>query len=171
MADGETCTLVGRTSCTIAANGLLALFLVVSAVATAGAPIASRRDSTRPPLVGLSCGPQALLALAESRDDGTAAALRSLLMEEAVARPVTSAFELLSWSKRAGLPLVCRHVDARDLESLPLPAIGHFRSGHFALISSVDERWVMIRDDFTALNLPRREFECDFSGFVLCAPR
>ena len=135
-------------------------------------PGASEAASTgkEPQTVDLSCGPAALLAVAGAHDAETSSRLRAILRRDQLAiRPVSSLYDLAAWGRQAGLDPIGLRLDAQQLHRLPLPAIVHMKPGHFLALTEVrDARVVVIDQGMVTREIPRRDFDRRFSGYVLC---
>ncbi|MGD8452216.1 MAG: cysteine peptidase family C39 domain-containing protein [Phycisphaerae bacterium] len=121
----------------------------------------------------LSCGPAALMAVVEAHDREAACRLRELLDgDEPANRPVSSLYELATWARRAGLRPVALKVDTRQLPRLPLPVIVHVSPDHFLALTAVSDDRVCVIDQGPMMReIPRRDFDRQFRGYVLCVQR
>lgn len=119
----------------------------------------------------LSCGPAALMALAEAWDAQAAERLWELLeRDRAATRPVTSLHDLAAWGRQAGLDLVGLKVEPRQLARLPLPAIVQMRPDHFVVVleTADDDRVVLTDQGNVKRGLSCGECERQFTGYALC---
>jgi ABC-type bacteriocin/lantibiotic exporter with double-glycine peptidase domain len=121
---------------------------------------------------GLGCGPAALMAVT-AQDPLTASQLRAVLEDDQLARgPVNSLYDLATWARRVGLEPVGIKVDRRDLARVPLPVVVHVEPGHFLALMEVGcDRVVVVDQGSVTSEIPRRDFDRRFSGYVLCFKR
>lgn len=124
----------------------------------------------QPDTARLSCGPTALMTIASAHDAGTVARLGQILeSHELATRPVTSLYDLAACAKRAGLHPIGLEVEPRHLQQLPLPAVVHVKPDHFLALVQVSNDWAVVIDQgVVKREIPRRDFDRRFSGYVLC---
>lgn len=132
----------------------------------AGAPL-SRHFSISS---SLSCGPAALLAAARVADAAVAQRLEQLLLDDPHAgKPVTSLLDLSHWATRAGFSPVAAQAPADLLSGLQLPAVAHYRAGHFVAVLQCDASGIqVVEPPCQAHRISHQEFKQSFSGYLLC---
>jgi ABC-type bacteriocin/lantibiotic exporter with double-glycine peptidase domain len=154
--------------------GAIAIVLIASVawfVNRAGDPAGDPVGPDDPNLpAGLSCGPAALMVVADAHDAERASRLAAILQRDGLATsPVSSLYDLAASARRAGFDPVGLKVTARQLRELPLPAVVHVKPEHFlALMDVAGDRVVVGDQGALTRTIPRRDFDARFSGYVLC---
>ncbi|MCH7527425.1 MAG: hypothetical protein IID39_08315 [Planctomycetes bacterium] len=121
-------------------------------------------------IAGLGCGPAALTVVASACDANAATVLRDILQHHrAATSPVSSFYNLAAWAKQVGLAPIGVKVEVPALSQLALPAIVHVTPDHFLVLAAVNKDRVVVTEQGAATReIPRREFDRRFSGYMLC---
>ncbi|MBN1488410.1 MAG: hypothetical protein JXA69_00710 [Phycisphaerae bacterium] len=164
--------LASRWHVALLGSGLIAAGVVARHGVTTQQPASTASPSfpASPLASSPSCGPAALLTVADAHDSEAALRLREVLQHEGTSKStVTTLYDLARWGRQAGLNLIGLKAEADALARLPLPAVVHVRPYHFLALLAVDDKQVSVVDHGTgARKIPRTRFDRLFDGYILC---
>jgi ABC-type bacteriocin/lantibiotic exporter with double-glycine peptidase domain len=132
-----------------------------------------RRIRRFPTVLGIDetdCGAACLTAVC--RQFGRAVSLPTVRDAVATAVDGTSLAGLATGAERLGLAAKAVKASPSRLDTLPLPAICHWRGNHWVVLHDTDDRAARVMDPLTGpRRIPRAEWEEHWSGFAcLVAP-
>jgi len=112
------------------------------------------------------CGIVCLLMILKAF--GIAATLLELRRACAPSRLGSTALSLVGAARGLGLPVSAFRLSSSDIECLDLPAIAHWKSGHYVVLTDVSEKTVTFADPATGeSSITRDTFAACFSGVAL----